>query len=58
MLFSVSGCGGGGSNLSRFSNTPISHDKPAPNHKISSDDIPITPVPSQQSQDKPNYRYE
>lgn len=32
ILFSVSGCGGGGSNLSRFSNTPISPDKPVPNH--------------------------
>lgn len=51
MLFSVSGCGGGGSNASRFADTPISQDKPV--HEPKSNDIPITPEPSPQSQDKP-----
>lgn len=50
MLLSVSGCGGGGNNVSRFADTPISQDKPVP--EIKSDDIPIIPEPSPQSQDK------
>lgn len=53
MLFTVSGCGGSGSNLNSLPNTPISQDKPAPIPEPKSDDIPITPNPSPQSQDKP-----